>query len=79
MYLDKGVMKPSCLLLQVFMDNYMTQEQYDLSLDEHLNEEMAQREEMSDSQSYFIEGMDSDELPSEKYKRRQDQFFPNHF
>lgn len=59
------------------MEDYITQ--FEFTLDEDLNEEIAQKEEMNDSYSYFTDGMESDELPSEKHKKRKDPFFPNHF
>ena len=50
-----------------------------LTLDEDLNEEIAQQEEMNLCEAFFLDGMDSEELPSERQARQKDPFFPNHF
>ena len=41
--------------------------------------EIAALNDMNHSEQFFLEGLYSDELPSDIFKKRLDKFFPNHF
>ena len=47
--------------------------------DEVSESELIALNDMNHSEQFFMEGLYSEELPSERFMRRNDSFFPNHF
>jgi len=53
-------------------------------IEDYLGNDLSDQEkidvsEMNHSEQFFLEGLNSDVLPSELFKRKDNEFFPSHF